>query len=83
MTTVDSWHLPDGVKIWAAPRLRQPYVDMHERDGPLRVVLLADYEALARLFDEAVDLLKGAQNPRAAGNEDLDTAITRILAAVA
>jgi hypothetical protein len=54
VTTFDSWHLTDGVKIWAAPRLRQPHVEMHERDGPLRVVLLADYEALLEQYAEAL-----------------------------
>jgi hypothetical protein len=54
VTTFDSWHLTDGVKIWAAPRLRQPPVEMHERGGPLRVVLLADYEALLEQYAEAL-----------------------------
>jgi hypothetical protein len=61
MTTFDIWHLRDGVKIWAAPRLRQPYLEMHERDGPLRVVLLADYEELMAQFEDALQRLRGTQ----------------------
>jgi hypothetical protein len=56
--SVDLWHMSGGVRIWAARKLRQPYVELNERDGPLRVVLLADYEALSRLYDETVRLLK-------------------------
>jgi hypothetical protein len=82
MTTLDNWHMPDGVGIWATPRLRQPHVEMHERDGPLRVVLLADYESLARLLNEAVTLLKAVQDPGVRHSKDVSVAIKRILAAV-
>jgi hypothetical protein len=80
MNAVDNWHMPDGVGIWATPKLRQPHVEMHERDGPLRVVLLADYEALARSFQEAVSLLKAAQAPGAQGKKGLSVAIQKMLA---
>lgn len=65
MTTFDAWHLADGVKIWAAPRLRQPHVEMHERDGPLRVVLLADYEALMEQFEALLQRLEHEQSQQA------------------
>jgi hypothetical protein len=44
------WHTPDGVDIWQARALYQPRVEVLEGERPLRVVLLQDYEALARLL---------------------------------
>jgi hypothetical protein len=74
VTTFDSWHLRDGVKIWATARLRQPHVEMHERDGPLRVVLLADYEALMEQFEEVLHLLgSGAALPRECVQDSADS----------
>jgi hypothetical protein len=83
MTAIDSWHMPDGVGIWATPKLRQPHLEMHERDGPLRVVLLADYEALARSFQEAVSLLKAVQDTGVHRKKDLSVAIQKMLSVAA
>jgi uncharacterized protein (DUF58 family) len=66
VSTFDDWHLPDGVKIWAAARLRQPHVELHERDGPLRVVLLADYQALMEQFEDALQRLEQTQSSQEA-----------------
>lgn len=44
------WSTPDGVDIWQVRALYQPCVKVLEGARPLRVVLLQDYEALARLI---------------------------------
>jgi len=81
--TADGWHMRNGVRIWDTSQVRRPNVEMLQRDAPIRVVLLSDYEELLRLFDEAVRLLKAAQDPQAEGNDALPHAIQRILAEVA
>ncbi len=61
MVEFGRWQTRDGAKIWSAQKLRHPSMSLHERDGPLRVVLLGDYEELARLLEEALR----AANPAA------------------
>jgi hypothetical protein len=66
MLKLGGWHTREGAKIWSAQKLRHPNIRLHERDGPLRVVLLGDYEELARLLEEAVRALELNQDGAAA-----------------
>jgi hypothetical protein len=49
MNITKDWSTPDGVEIWQVRALYQPCVKVLEGARPLRVVLLQDYEALAKL----------------------------------
>ena len=51
MTTLDSWHMPDGTPIFKAAEIRQPWRRETEADGPILVVLAEDYRALLRTVD--------------------------------
>ncbi len=53
------WHTRDGIRVWTTPKLRHPTLTVHERDGPIHVVLLADYESLLRAMDETVKHMRG------------------------
>jgi hypothetical protein len=81
--TLDPWHTPDGVKIWAASKLRQPDGEIDERGGPLRVVFLGDYEQVACQLEEAVALLKSVKKAGTGASRELIRSIEHILIAVA
>jgi hypothetical protein len=64
------WSTPDGVEIWQVRALYQPCVKVLEGARPLRVVLLQDYEALARL------VAAHGQTAKSAGTPDASTQIS-------
>jgi len=56
---------------------------MHQQHAPIRVVLVADYQALARLYGEALRLLQVAQVPGADGGDGSRSAIECVQSQVA